>query len=149
LQSGVDRHRETAKALGLTIPPAILLRVIVITDPASGGVSGVHMADVFRRLGVAEELKPKLKLNTGGYNAEFVATGEADMAFQLAHEVRAVPGIDFVPLPAEFQRVFVFSAALGTRATDSQAANAVLRFLSGPSGTAAIRARHLEPLTSR
>ena len=83
---------------------------IAITDPATGGVSGVHIAEVFRRLGIAEELKPKLKLNRGGPNAAFVARGDADMAIQLAHEIRAVPGIDFIPLPVEFQKVFVFSA---------------------------------------
>src|SRR6266852_4141845 len=82
---------------------------IVITDPATGGVSGVHIAEVFQRLGIAEELKPKLRLNRGGPNAAFVARGEADMAIQLAHEIRAVPGIDFIPLPVEFQRTFVFS----------------------------------------
>jgi len=67
---------------------------IAITDPATGGVSGVHIAEVFQRLGIAEELKPKLKLNRGGPNAAFVVRGEADMAIQLAHEIRAVPGID-------------------------------------------------------
>ena len=124
-------------------------QAIVITDPASGGVSGVHMADVFQRLGIAEQIKPKLKLNTGGYNAEFVANGEADMAFQLANEVRAVPGIEFIPLPGEFQRVFVFSAALGAEAKDSAAAKAVMQFLSGPAGAVAIRARRLEPLAGK
>ena len=124
-------------------------KAIVITDPASGGVSGVHMADVFRRLGIAEQIKPLLKLNTGGHNAEFVAKGEADMAFQLANEVRAVPGIVFIPLPTEFRRVFVFSAALGASAKDSPAAKAVLQFLSGPAGAAAISARRLEPLAGK
>jgi molybdate transport system substrate-binding protein len=122
---------------------------IVITDPASGGVSSVHMADVFQRLGIAAQIKPKLKLNTGGYNAEFVAKGEADIAFQLANEIRAVPGIAFLPLPAEYQRVFVFSAALGTAAKDSAPANAVIQFLSGPAGAAGIRAKRLEPLASQ
>ena len=44
-------------------------RSIAITDPASGGVSGVHIANVFDRLGIAEQLKPKLKLNRGGPNS--------------------------------------------------------------------------------
>jgi molybdate transport system substrate-binding protein len=124
-------------------------KAIVITDPASGGVSGVHMADVFQRLGIAEQIKPKLKLHTGGYNAEFVAKGEADIAFQLANEVRAVPGIEFIPLPAEYQRVFVFSAALGAAAKDSAPAKAVIQFLSGPAGAAGIRAKRLEPLAGK
>lgn len=124
-------------------------KTVVITDPASGGVSGVHMANVFERLGIAEQMKPKLKLHTGGYNAEFVAKGEADMAFQLANEVRAVPGVDFIPLPSEFQRVFIFSGALGAGAKDPAAAKSVLAVLSGPAGVAAIRAMRLEPLAGK
>jgi molybdate transport system substrate-binding protein len=122
-------------------------RSIVITDPDSGGVSGVHMASVFQRLGVAEELKPKLRLNRGGYNAEFVARGEADVAFQLANEVRAVPGIEFVPLPPEFQRTFVFSGALGAGVTDPRAAK-TLQFLSGPAAATVIRAMRLDPVAA-
>ena len=53
-------------------------KAIVITDPGSGGVAGVHMADVFRRLGIAEQIQPRLTLNRRGANAEFVANGEAD-----------------------------------------------------------------------
>jgi molybdate transport system substrate-binding protein len=122
---------------------------IVITDPASGGVSGVHMADVFQRLGIADELKPKLILNTGGYNAEFVARGDADIAFQLANEVRAVPGVEFIRLPAEFARDFVFSGAVTSGTKDGAAAKAVLDVLAGPAGAAAIRAKRLEPLAGK
>jgi len=122
---------------------------IVITDPATGGVSGVHIAEVFQRLGIAEELKPKLRLNRGGPNAAFVARGEADMAIQLAHEIRAVPGIDFIPLPAEFQRTFVFSAGLAPNAKESVPAKALLQFLSGREGMTAIRAKGMDPVAGK
>ncbi len=122
---------------------------IAITDPATGGVSGVHIADVFQRLGIAEELKPKLKLNRGGPNAAFVARGEAEMAIQLAHEIRAVPEIEFIPLPGEFQRTFVFSAALGSNAKQSAASNALLQFLSGPAVATVIRAKGMESTPSK
>src|SRR5262249_34715047 len=48
-------------------------KIIVVPDPASGGVAGVHVADVFRRLGITDQLAPKLKLTRGQRNAEFVA----------------------------------------------------------------------------
>jgi molybdate transport system substrate-binding protein len=76
-------------------------REIVVTDPASGGVAGVHFADVFQRLGIMEQLTPKLKLTRGQRNAEFVAKGEADIAGQLSNETRIVPGIEFIPFPLE------------------------------------------------
>jgi molybdate transport system substrate-binding protein len=122
---------------------------IAITDPATGGVSGVHIAEVFQRLGIAEELKPRLKLNRGGSNAAFVARGEADIAIQLAHEIRAVPGIDFIPLPMEFQRTFVFSAGLAPTAKESAAAKALLQFLSGREGMTVIRAKGMDPVASK
>ena len=122
---------------------------IVITDPAIGGVTGVHIAEVFQRLGIAEELRPKLKLNRGGPNAEFVARGQADMAIQLAHEIRAVPGIDFIPLPVEFQRVFVFSAGLAPNAQESAPAKALLQFLSGRESMTVIRATGMDPIAGK
>lgn len=124
-------------------------QTIAITDPASGGVSGVHIADVFQRLGIAEEVKPKLKLNRGGPNAAFVARGEADMAVQLAHEIRAVPGIAFIPLPAELQRTIVFSAGLASYAKESGAAKALLQFLAGPEAMTVIRAKGMDPATNK
>lgn len=117
---------------------------IAITDPASGGVTGVHLAEVFRRLGIAEELKPKLLLNRGARNAQLVARGEAEMAIQLAHEIRPIRGIEFIPLPAEFQRTFVFSAGLGSKARDLNASKAVLQFLSGPEATAVVQAKGMD-----
>src|SRR5207237_7906123 len=86
---------------------------IVITDPASGGVSGVHFASVLKRLGIADALEPRLRLTQDVLNAEVVARGEAEMAVQLSHEIRSVAGVDFVPLPLEFQRSVVFAAGIG------------------------------------
>ena len=119
-------------------------RSIAVTDPASGGVAGVYIADVFRRLGIAEQLQPKLKLTRGQRNAEFVASGETEMAIQLSSEIRVVPGIEFIPLPAEFQRIFVFSAALGSNAGEVDASRALLQLLSGPEAIAVMQAKGMD-----
>ncbi len=126
---------------------------IVITDPASGGVSGVHFADVLRRLGIAHEMNPKLKLTRGALNAEMVADGEAELAVQLAHEIRAVAGVEFVPLPAELQRSIVFSVGLAAQiaAGSHQRAAAVelIEFLSGRAAASMIAATGMEPAAGR
>jgi hypothetical protein len=96
-----------------------------------------------------EELRPKLTLNRGGPNAAFVARGEAEMAIQLAHEIRAVPGIAFIPLPAEFQRMFVFSAGLASNVKELGAAKSLLQFLSGPEGMTVIRAKGMDPVARK
>jgi molybdate transport system substrate-binding protein len=119
-------------------------KAIVVTDPASGGVAGVHVADVFRRLGIMDELTPRLRLTRGQRNASFVAKGEADIAVQLSNEIRMVPGIEFIPFPTEFGRTFVFSAALGTSAKEANAARAILQFLAGPETAAVVEAKRMD-----
>jgi molybdate transport system substrate-binding protein len=119
-------------------------KAIVVGDPASGGVAAVHVADVFRRLGVMDQLAPRLKLTRDQRNATFVAKGEADMAVQLSNEIRVVPGIEFIPFPPEFGRTFVFSAALGTNAKDVNAARTILQFLAGPETAAVVEAKGMD-----
>jgi molybdate transport system substrate-binding protein len=122
---------------------------IVATDPASGGVAGVHVADVFRRLGIIDQLAPKLKLTRGQRNAQFVAKGEADIAVQLSNEIRMIPGIEFIPFPPEFGRTFVFSAGLGSKAQDANVAKTILQFLAGPETLAAVEAKGMDRTASR
>jgi molybdate transport system substrate-binding protein len=117
---------------------------VAVTDPASGGVAGVYIADVFQRLGIAEQLKPKLILTRGQRNAQFVAKGEADIAIQLSNEIRIVPGIEFILLPVEFERTFVFSAALASDTKEVVASRAVLQFLSGPEAITVIQAKGMD-----
>jgi molybdate transport system substrate-binding protein len=96
-----------------------------------------------------DQLTPKLKLTRGQRNAEFVAKGEADIAVQLTNEIRIVPGIEFIPFPPEFGRTFIFSAALGSNAKDSDAAKAILRFLAGPEAVAVVEAKGMDRVASR
>jgi molybdate transport system substrate-binding protein len=124
-------------------------KAIVVTDPASGGVAGVHVADVFWRLGIIDQLFPKLKLTRGQRNAVFVAKVETDIAVQLSNEIRIVPGIEFIPFPPDFGRTFIFSAALGSDAKDPNAAKTILRFLAGLEAVAVVEAKGMDRVASR
>jgi molybdate transport system substrate-binding protein len=124
-------------------------KAIVMTDPASGGVAGVHVADVFRRLGIIDELTPRLKLTRGQRNATFVANGEGDIAVQLSNEIRMVPGIEFIPFPPEFGRTFVFSAGIAPKAGNANAARAILQFLTGPEVQAVVAEKGMDRPASR
>jgi molybdate transport system substrate-binding protein len=121
---------------------------IAITDPASGGVTSVHFVNVLKRLGIADEMESKLRLTKDVSNSELVARGEAEMAVELAHEIRSVAGVEFVPFPPEFQRGIVFAAgiAAGTAASaEAQtAAKGLIAFLSGPAAAPMIAAAGLE-----
>jgi molybdate transport system substrate-binding protein len=118
---------------------------IVYTDPKTGGISGVLFARMIERLGIADEINKKSKLVAGVLNASFVVKGEADLAVQLANEILAVPGAQFVPMPPEFQASVTFSGAIAANAKDPAAAKALLQFLTAPSAAPVIRSKGYEP----
>ena len=100
-------------------------------------------------MGLAQSLKPKLKLAAGGpngYAATFVARGEAEFALQPIPELMAVPGIEVVgPLPGAFQNVTTYTASIPANAKEADAAKALIKTLAAPSSAAIYRARGLEP----
>jgi molybdate transport system substrate-binding protein len=116
---------------------------VLITDPATGGVSGVHLMEVLDKLGITEAMKDKLVPNPGGaIHAARVAAGEADLAVQAEHEIRSVPGAAFLPYPAPFAREMVMVGGIGTD-TAVEAARDYLGFLTGPDAAGAYAAHHL------
>jgi molybdate transport system substrate-binding protein len=107
----------------------------------SSGPSGVYLVELFKRLGIAEELKSKAtQMPPGVLVAEVVARGDAELCFQQLPELRQVPGISYVgPLPPEVQHVTVFSGAVHSKAPQPQAGKALLAFLASPEASAVMR----------
>jgi molybdate transport system substrate-binding protein len=121
-------------------------RTVLITDPATGGISGVHLMEVLDRLGIVAAMKGRLVPGRGGgLHAERVARGEADLAVQAEHEIRCVRGAAFLAYPSEFQRSIVFVAGVGAASADPAAARVFIEFLRGPEAAAAIKAHWLTP----
>lgn len=76
------------------------------------GTSGKHVAALLSRLGIEKEITSKARLGTGGQVAEFVATGEVEMAIHQISEILPVKGVRFAgPLPAELQKHTTYVAA--------------------------------------
>jgi len=100
---------------------------------------------MIERLGIADEVNKKSKLVAGQLNAMFVAKGEAELAVQLSSEIRAVPGVQFVPMPPEFSASVTFSGAAAAGAREPGIARTFLRFLTAPSAAPAIRSKGFEP----
>src|SRR5512145_898822 len=75
---------------------------ITYGDPAGGGPSGIHMAGLVERLGIAAEVKPKTKLFPPGPRVmEAIAKGDAELGVGVASDTAASPGVDLVgPLPS-------------------------------------------------
>jgi molybdate transport system substrate-binding protein len=106
---------------------------LVYVDPAQGATSGVHFKSVLERLGIADEVKGKTQLVSGGYPAEKVASGEAELVVHQISEIVPVKGVTLVgPLPPDFQKVTVYSAGLAARSPSPEAARAFIAFLARP-----------------
>lgn len=112
------------------------------------GASGMHFAELIEKMGIAETIKAKARRQPGGLVGELVARGEAEAAIQQISELMAVPGIQLVgPIPRELQKTTVVSGGVFRNARLSDAARALLAFLSSHPARAVIQEKGLEPAT--
>jgi molybdate transport system substrate-binding protein len=108
--------------------------------------AGAYVTGVFERLGIAEAMKAKTKLQTttGGI-PQAVAKGDAELGVFLVN-VLIAPGVELAgPFPAELQQELVFTAAVATDTKDAAAAKAFIDYLTSPAATAVIKNMGLTP----
>jgi molybdate transport system substrate-binding protein len=129
--------------------PEALKRVLLAAKSIgiSTGPSGVYLSELFTKMGILEELKPKFKVPPSGAPVgELVAKGEAEIGFQQVSELVHVRGVDYVgPLPAEIQRITTFSAGIHPDAKEPDAAQAWMKFLTSAEAAPVMRRHGLEP----
>jgi len=113
----------------------------------SAGTSGEYVVSLVARLGLAEELTPRLRRAPDGVRVSvLLVNGEVEIGVQQASELIHEPGIDYLgPLPAELQKITVYAAGLHVAAPQPEAAKALLRALTGPDAATAIRRHGMEP----
>lgn len=116
------------------------------TNPAAGGATGVHFAQVIEKLGIADEVKKKSKYPpAAGFVNKMLLDGEVDLAIQTGPELTG-PGIEIVgPFPGEFAKVTVYGAGVGAKSQNADAANALVKFLASPEAQAVFKARGFDP----
>ena len=109
-------------------------------------VNGKHFLSVFERLGIAEEMKARIKPQKEPQQiTEAVAKGEAELALFISNTLIGVPGVDYAGLvPAEFQQTLVFTAAVGSKAKEPNAASAFIKHLASPAAVAVIKQYGME-----
>jgi molybdate transport system substrate-binding protein len=121
-------------------------RSITYPDPAGGGASGIYMASLLERLGIAGEMKPKTKLFPSA-NAQYasVASGDVEIGFNQISEVLAQPTIEFAgPLPSAIQNYTQFAPGIVIGSNQTDAARALVTFLSSPAAQTVLKAKGFE-----
>jgi molybdate transport system substrate-binding protein len=123
---------------------ALLAASSVASVPASA--AGAYIAKVYERLGIAEEMKAKTKVQALPTTiAPAVANGEAELGIFLTNVFNA-PGTELAgPFPADLQQELPFTAAVATDAKEAAAAKALIDYLKTPDATAAIKAAGMIP----
>jgi molybdate transport system substrate-binding protein len=110
------------------------------------GASGKYFVSVVERLGIAAEMKPKMRPMPAEYNVEMVASGEAEMVVVVASRISGVRGVQLVGgIPQELQTWIGFTAGVGSAAREPQAARAMLRFFTAPDAAPVLKAAGVEP----
>lgn len=111
------------------------------------GPSGIYLARLFQRMGVADAIKTKVTVVQGEPAGAVVARGEAAIGFQQMSELLPVPGIDIIgPLSPDVQEITTFSAGVHVDAREPDAARDLVQYFQRPESAAVIRRSGMEPI---
>jgi molybdate transport system substrate-binding protein len=125
----IRKHLLTAKGVGF-----------------STGPSGVFLEGLFKKWGIYDQIKGKLKqTKTGVPVATLIVSGDVDIGFQQVSEIMLYPGIQYVgALPADIQHITVFSGGIHAAAKQPDAARALVKFILSPAALPHIKHAGLE-----
>ena len=126
------------------------VRDAVLAAPSislSTGPSGVALAKLFERWGIAGQIAPRMVQAPPGVPVgSLVAKGEVALGFQQLSELLHVQGIQIVgPLPSAIQITTTFSAGVGVLSSQPEAARALLAYLASPAAAEAEQKQGMTP----
>ena len=111
----------------------------------SKGPSGLYVAELMRRLGLAAEMESKTVFAIDRPVGDVIASGEAEIGMQQIIENQPVQGAHLVgPLPVELINYVMYSAGFAPAAPRGPG-QAFVQFLASPEAVRIIRAKGMEP----
>ncbi|MDZ3991945.1 substrate-binding domain-containing protein [Pseudomonas sp. Teo4] len=115
----------------------------------SDSASGVYIENqLFKRLGIEDQLKPKATMVPKIPVGTVVASGDYQLGFQQVSELLPVPGVSFVAkLPEAVQSVTRFAAGIPVDAQHPTQAKALLQYLASPAVQAQVQATGLDSVS--
>ena len=108
--------------------------------------SGVYVARLLERLGIAAAIKSKVTRPESDIVSELVAKGEVELGMVVITQILTTPGVELVgPLPSEIQSYVAFTAGISANSKVPEAARDLIKFLTGPIAAPVIKAQGMEP----
>ena len=127
----------------------VAAKSVAYIDPQAGGSSGIYVAGLLEKLGIANEVKPKAVLIHGGAVAEHVAKGEAELGIHQISEILPVKGITLVgALPKEIQNYTIYAAGIAANSANVDVVKALIRAFGDAKAVAAMKQKGMEPAGS-
>ena len=118
---------------------------ITYPNPAGGGASGIYVASLLEQLGIAAEMKPKTTPATLETLYASVASGDIEIGFNQVSEILAQPTVELAgPLPPAIQNYTQFAPGIITNNSQTEAARALVTFLSSPAAQTVLKAKGFE-----
>lgn len=119
---------------------------VVYPNPARGPAAGITFDQMLVKLGIAEQVKPKLKPVVGAEVMKITARGEAEIGVTFLSELGGEPGIDIVgPLPLDIAPPTRLVAFVSAHAKDAKAAKALIDYLSSGAAAATYKHHRMQP----
>lgn len=110
-----------------------------------GGAAGVSFDQTLTKLGIFDEMKPKVKRIKGVSLMHLLTNGDIDFAVSFSSEIND-PGVEVVgPLPREISTPTALVGFVSAHAKSPEAAKALLSYLSSPDAAVAYRACGMQP----
>jgi molybdate transport system substrate-binding protein len=123
-------------------------RSVSYVNPAAGGTSGTYFEGLMKKMGIYDQMKPKVVYrNQGSEVADAVAKGEAEIGISFIAELAPNKGVKIAgPLPDAIQSPTDYVAAVTTVAANPDAARNFIKAMTSPSGGAVFKAAGLSVL---
>lgn len=112
------------------------------------GQSGVYVAGVLERLGIADTIRSKLTLPETDIVSDLVSRGEIELGIVVITQILTTDGVALAgPLPSEIQSYITFTGGISATSKSIDAAKDLIAALKSPLAGRVMKSQGMEPGT--